>query len=469
MTADKTANRAEHIHFVTGRLAEFSLRAMLDKLAPQVGFDYSIQVLNITVAALMTPAWVAKRIEIPSQATRVLLPGYCEGDLTPVTSVTEVPVECGPKDLRRLPRFFGQSAEQAGYGPYEIEILAEINGAPRLALQEILAEARRLTAAGADLIDLGCLPGEVWSGVGEATRALRDAGYRVSVDSMNVREIELATRQGAELVLSVNSSNREAALDWGCEVVVVPDVPKTLAELDATVEMLAAAGVPLRIDPILEPIGFGYAESLARYVEIRRRYPDAEMMMGTGNLTELTDCDSAAVNVLLMGFCAEMRIHSVLTTEVINWARSSVAECDLARRLADYAVRTESLPKRIEPRLVMLRDPELLTIDVEAIRELSTRIKDNNYRIFAADGQLHLISNQLHLTDADPFRLFDQLLDAGRRNLDPSHAFYLGYELHKAATALTLGKNYEQDESLDWGLLTQPEAKHRLSPRGKDQ
>jgi hypothetical protein len=40
---------------------------------------------------------------------------------------------------------------------------------------------------------------------------------------------------------------------------------------------------------------------------------------------------------------------------------------------------------------------------------------------------------------------------------DPSHAFYLGYELAKATTALTLGKQYTQDEALDWGFLTRPE------------
>ena len=91
--------------------------------------------------------------------------------------------------------------------------------------------------------------------------------------------------------------------------------------------------MPFRIDPVIEPIGFGFAASLGRYLEVRRRYPDAEMMMGVGNLTELTDVDSAGVNVLLLGFCQELGIRSVLTTEVINWCRSCVRELDLARRL----------------------------------------------------------------------------------------------------------------------------------------
>jgi hypothetical protein len=64
------------------------------------------------------------------------------------------------------------------------------------------------------------------------------------------------------------------------------------------------------------------------------------------------------------------------------------------------------------------------------------------------------------LHHADPFELFDQLLARKPRNLDCSHAFYLGYELSKAQTALTLHKQYRQDEALDWGHLTVPE-KHR--------
>ena len=35
---------------------------------------------------------------------------------------------------------------------------------------------------------------------------------------------------------------------------------------------------------------------------------------------------------------------------------------------------------------------------------------------------------------------------------DPSHAFYLGYELMKAKTALTLGKIYRQDQALTVGF-----------------
>jgi dihydropteroate synthase-like protein len=450
------------IHFVTGRLAEHALREVLKDLAPRVGFSYSLDVLPITVAALMTPEWIARRIHVPPETDRVLLPGYCEGDLRPVEAVAGVPVERGPRNLRRLSAFFGHEPPPADYGAHDIQIVAEINHCPRLPLAEILAHAQRLAADGADLIDVGCDPDGPWMGAGDVVRALRDAGHRVSIDSLDPREIEPAVRAGAELVLSVNSSNRDAAVDWGCEVVVVPDVPSDLGGLEETVAHLAAANVRLRIDPVLEPIGLGFAASLLRYFEVRRRFPDAEMLMGVGNLTELTDVDSAGLNVLLLAICEELGIRSVLTTQVINWARGSVRECDLARRLVYHAVRHRTLPKHVDPRLIMLRGAEPARFGAEELNRLAADIKDNNYRIFAEDGQVHLVSAGLHLADADPFVLCEQLLATRPRNLDAAHAFYLGYEMAKAATALTLSKDFRQDEALDWGYLTRPERSHRL-------
>lgn len=453
----------EHIHFVTGRLAEQALRAVVEPLAADVGFDYSIGVMPITVAALMTPRWIERHIAPPDNATRLLLPGYCDGDLASLRSAVAVGVERGPKDLRALPEFFGQDdASRQEYGAYDIKIIAEINHAPRLALDEIRSQAKQLAADGADMIDVGCEPGDAWSGVADCVKALRDDGHRVSIDSMNPAEVEAAVQAGAELVLSVNSTNRDAANDWGCEVVVIPDDPATMAGMEETIHTMERSSVPFRVDPILEPIGCGFAASLGRYIDARRRYPEADLMMGIGNLTELTDVDSAGVNVLLLGVCQELGIRSVLSTQVINWARTSVRECDLARRLVRHAVEHGVPAKHVEPRLVTLRAPKLHSYPPEFLDQLAARIKDHNYRIFAEGGTVHLVSKQMHLEDADPFALFERLMATEPKTLDQSHAFYLGYEMAKALTALTLGKEYRQDEALDWGYLTVPEQnRHR--------
>ncbi|MEM9657373.1 MAG: DUF6513 domain-containing protein [Planctomycetota bacterium] len=458
-----------HIHFVTGRLAEAPLRRTVAAIAEKACFDYSVEVLPITVAALMTPAWIARRWNPPKQTTRAVLPGYCNGDMQPLTEHSSFEIDRGPRDLRQLPAYFRRPESSEAYGDWDIQILAEINNCPRLGREEILRMAHRYKANGADLIDIGCDPGEPWLDVGDVVRELRDAGHRISIDSFHPREVNAATKAGAELVLSVNSSNRDAAADWGVEVVAIPDDPKSLTGLDKTVERLARDGVAARIDPILEPIGFGFAASLGRYLETRRRYPNAQMLMGIGNLTELTDVDSSGVNALLLGFCQELSIRSVLTTQVINWARSSVRECDLARRLMHYAVNQHALPKHREPRLVMLRDAEVDETPVGDIVALANQLRDHNFRVFASAGEMHLISRRLHLHHDDPSALFGLLLDAchvgDARLPDASHAFYLGYELAKANTALTLGKSYRQDEALDWGLATRPESRRYLKQR----
>jgi len=462
----KRSGMAEHILFVTGKLAAPSLRKTLAELAPRAGFEYSVAVLPITVAALASTAWIARHLPIPDAVTRVVLPGLCPGDVQTLVDQTGLPVQHGPRDLRDLPDFFGRGiATPTDYGAFDIKILAEINHAPRLTREQLLDRARKAHASGADIIDLGCGLGEAWTGVADAVRALCDEGLRVSLDSFNVQEAEWAIAAGAELILSVNRNNRDAARHWPCEVVVVPDVPENLEGLDATIDCLQAAGVRYRIDPVLEPIAFGFAKSLGRYLEVRRRYPDAEMLMGVGNLTELTDVDSAGVNVLLTGFCQEVGIRSVLTTEVINWCRSSIQELDHARRLAHYACNQRVLPKRLDPDLVQLRDPKLREHGEETLRQLAAQLSDRNFRIFAERGLLHLMNRELHIQGVDPFALFAEA--QSRSPVDAAHAFYLGYEMAKAATALTLGKNYTQDTALRWGLLTVPETSHRGPEDGK--
>jgi hypothetical protein len=98
--------------FVTGRLAEPALRRVLSEMAPP--FAYDVAVLGITVASLMTTAWIARHLDMPGQvpdgADLVLIPGLCEGDPEVIGERVGVRVEKGPKDLREIPRHFGRAA-----------------------------------------------------------------------------------------------------------------------------------------------------------------------------------------------------------------------------------------------------------------------------------------------------------------------------------------------------------------------
>ncbi len=449
------------IVFVTGKLAEPALRRIVNELAESYNFQPDIVVLPISVAALLTTDWIARHWQPPADAERVILPGLVRGKLD---KIAHPHVERGPIDLRDLPEYFGRKTSPPhDDGKYDIEIIAEINHIAQLEPTQILALAHTLRSDGADLIDLGCDPGEPWLGIGEVVHRLHAEGFRVSIDSFDPDEVARALAAGAELVLSVNGSNVDRAKEWSerwnAEVVAIPDVPDDLDSLDRTLTQLHREGVRFRVDPIIEPIGLGFAASLGRYLEVRRRYPDAPMLMGVGNLTELTDADSAGINVLLLGFCQELGITSVLTTQVANWCRTSVRELDLARRLVFHSVRHRLPPKRLEPNLLLLRDPKVRPLSENTLREFADRLTDPNYRIFTAADQLHLMRRSFYLTGSDPFELFQQVCENDPK-MTPSHAFYLGYEMAKAVIALTLGKEYIQDQPLRWGFLTRPEVSH---------
>ena len=90
MASDRFAGQT--LLLVTGRLAEPALQRVIPRLQEQFNVSISLQVMPITVAALMSPQWIAKRLQIPQDCDAIILPGYCEGDLQPLTDLTDIPV-----------------------------------------------------------------------------------------------------------------------------------------------------------------------------------------------------------------------------------------------------------------------------------------------------------------------------------------------------------------------------------------
>ncbi|MFL5493695.1 MAG: DUF6513 domain-containing protein [Gemmatimonadales bacterium] len=439
--------------FVTGKLAEPALRRVLEQMHPP--FEAEVAVLKITVAALMTTPWIARFLEVPPGTELVLIPGLCEGETSLLSDRFGVRVEKGPKDLREIPRHFGQAGAAPDYGAYTVEILAEINNAPRLSREQVRSAADYFHACGADVIDIGCTPGLPFPALGAVVSDLRGAGIRVSVDSFDQDEVRTAVEAGAELVLSVNGSNLDVGRELagsGARVVVIPDSGEGLESLDRSVRALEGWGVPYLIDPVIEPIGFGFMASLERYAEVHRRYPAAGQMMGVGNITELTSADSTGVNALLLAICEEVGVQAVLTTEVIPWARGAVREIDVARRLMHYAVRHRTIPKGVDDRLLTVKDPVILEYTEGELRQLHGAVKDANFRIFADRSTITVFNDQIFVRGTDIQEIFAQLgVD------EATHAFYLGRELMKARLAITLGKTYRQEGALAWGYLTPPD------------
>lgn len=452
------ANRGEHILFLTGKLAEKQLRQILHAMQP--AFDYTVHQLGLTVAALMTADMIQRRLKDTFGADRILVPGRCRGDLDRLSTHFGIPVERGPNELKDLPAFFGHAEVKPDLSRYSVRIFAEITEAPNMTLEAILQKADWYRRHGADVIDVGCLPNTPFPHLEDTLQALKGEGYTTSIDSLNADDLLRGGKAGADYMLSLHLETLSLAEQVAAVPVIIPQPPDDLASLDRAIEYLERIGRTYLLDPILEPIHFGFTQSLVRYHQVRQRHPDAEMLMGVGNLTELTHADTVGINAMLLGICSELNINHILTTQVSGHARRAVPEADLARRILYYARDHNTLPKHIHPGLMSLHEPKPFPYNLEEIKELAKMIRDPSYRIQVSEQGIHIFNRDGFHTATDPFELFPKL---GVEE-DGSHAFYLGTELARAQIAWQLGKRYSQDEMLDWGCAVDPPEQEKADP-----
>ena len=448
---------ADRLAFLTGHLAEARLRQELQALGP-LPFAWEVRNLGVKVAALMTPEIIRRRVGALDGVAEIVLPGRCKGDLTALGSALGVPVRLGPEELADLPQFFGAKAKRRDLSAHDCRIFAEIVEASALDVGEIVARAAALMSEGADVVDLGCLPDTPFPHLEEAVQELKRLGWAVSVDSGNLEELRRGARAGADYLLSLTEETLDLAFDTAAVPVLIPARHGELTGLVDACERLARAGRPFLADPILDPIHFGFTASIVRYHELRRRLPEAEILMGVGNLTELTDADTPGITMTLMGMVSELAIRNILVVQVSPHCRRAVAEAELARRIMHAAKADGSLPQGYDPGLMCLRDRRPLLSTPEEIATAVAGVGDANWRIEVAADGIHAYNRDGHHVAQEPFALYPRLDVAS----DGAHAFYLGVELARAQVAHQLGKRYVQDNELRWGVAVPPPAEERL-------
>ncbi len=444
--------------FLTGKLAEKSLHKVLQEIqanlkTPQ--FKYRVEQIGISVAALMTPDMIARRLKDVGDANKVILPGLCQGDLGPLEEKLGVPVERGPEDLKDLPQYFGQQGIAPDLSQHSVQIFAEIVDAPDLSVDAIVAKAERFKQQGADVIDLGCLPGKPFVHLADAVKALKSAGYLVSVDSMSTQDLRVAGHAGADYLLSLTEKSIDLIDEVAAIPILIPAKPGNMASLYRAIEHCLRKNKPFIADAILDPIHFGLTDSIVRYHKLRKKYPDIPIMMGVGNLTELTDADTTGINALLFGMISELDINAVLATSVSAHAVNAIAEADVARRVMHRAKQDNRLPRGYSNGLLGLHDRKPFGYDEAEIQEIAAQIKDPSFRIMVSEQGIHVYNRDGLQLDQDPFQFYPQL---GVEN-DASHAFYLGVELARAQIAWQLKKRYVQDEELQFGVASQVQNK----------
>jgi dihydropteroate synthase len=435
----------ERIVFLTGRLAQKSLERVL--AAMDAPFSWEVREVGVQVAALMTADLIQRRITAPVEADRIIVPGRCRGDLDALATHYGIPVMRGPEELKDIPQFFDRAAKPVDLSRHDILVFAEIVDAPQLDLAALLARATQLRADGADVIDLGCLPSTPFAHLEDAVKALKGEGFAVSADSLDPQELLRAGHAGADYLLSLTPENLWIADEVAATPVLVAREPDDEQALYASIETLARRGRAFLADTVLDPIPFGFTASIARYYRLRARFPDAPILMGIGNLTELVDADTTGINALLFGIASELRVAAVLTTQVSGHARRAVREADVARRMMFAAREGNMLPKGLTDELLTVHAKRPFPDSPEEIAEIARAVRDPNFRIQVAADGVHIYNRDGHHVAQDIFDLWPKL----KQESDGAHAFYLGVELAHAQLAWLLGKRYSQDEPLAWG------------------
>lgn len=449
---------AKNLLFLTGKLAEKSLHKVLAEVQrnPKTpAFKYRVEQIGVSVAALMTPDLISRRVRQTGDADKVIVPGLCQGDLSKLEAQYGIPVERGPEDLKDLPQYFGHAGVAPDISHYSTQIFAEIVDAPYLSVEGIVRKAGQFRQQGADVIDLGCLPGVPFPHLADAVKALKQSGIRVSVDSLNTDDLLAAGHAGADYLLSLTENTLWIADEVASIPVLIPAKPHSLPSLYRAIDVCVKAGKQFIADPILDPIHFGLSDSIVRYQKLRKKYPDIQIMMGIGNLTELTDADTSGINALLFGIISELEINAVLATSVSPHAVNAIAEADVARRVMYAASKDDRLPRGYSNGLLGLHDRRPFTYDKEEIREIASQIKDPSFRIQVSDEGIHVYNRDGLFEHTDPFALYPHL----KVDDDASHAFYLGVELARAQIAWQLKKRYVQDQELNWGVATEVQDK----------
>jgi dihydropteroate synthase-like protein len=343
-----------------------------------------------------------------------------------------------------------------------VQIFAEIVDAPELTIEAIMARAEHYRSQGADIIDLGCLPNIPFAHLAESIQTLKSAGFQVSVDSMNSDDLLLAGKSGADYLLSLTEKTLWIADEVPSIPILIPAKHGNLPSLYRAIDAMQKKGRAFIADAILDPIPFGFTESVIRYQKLRKRYPDIQIMMGIGNLTELTDADTTGINAILFGIISELKLNAVLATSVSPHAINAVAEADIARRMMFAAREDRRLPRDYSDGLLGLHDRRPFTYSAEEVAVIAAQIKDPSFRIQVSEAGVHIYNRDGLFQEIDPFKLYPQL----KVDDDAPHAFYLGVELARAQIAWQLKKRYSQDEELEWGCRTpKKDAEGRVAHR----
>jgi dihydropteroate synthase-like protein len=328
----------------------------------------------------------------------------------------------------------------------------------------VLAKAEYFIEEGADIIDIG-ISKSAPARVKELIELLRNINVPLSVDTMEAENIIAAIDSGVDLILSLDKELLERVPHTDIPVVIVPGRGKfngfqdKLIALNENIKLARARGFSRIIsDPILEPIGYGFAESINTYRELGRM-GEVPLLMGVGNVTELSDADSIGINAILAGIAMECGVSLLFTKEASDKTRGSIRELKTASQMMFLTKSHKTTPKDLgidlltfkeKRRVLKSRLPKSKRVKAKIGVKKQDPLGDFTIhvdfeKIVAAHSKSGVTDVSVEGTKA--VEICDTILRLGLVS-DRGHAFYLGRELEKAEIALRTGRSYVQDDPL---------------------
>jgi dihydropteroate synthase-like protein len=213
------------------------------------------------------------------------------------------------------------------------------------------------------------------------------------------------------------------------------------------------------VDPLIEPIGRGFSESIRAYLELPTHLPNIPTLMGVGNVTEMADVDSIGMNAILAAIAVETNTSLLLTTEKSSKTRGSVRELQRACQMMFFSREKGVPPKNIGLDLLKIKEKTSREYPVKIPREKimatphpqSSSLDGGRYHITIKNSTINTIYRDAE-REVDILgksaKVIAGELEAQGILPGSMHAFYLGCELTKAEMALQLARSYLQDRPL---------------------
>ena len=399
-------------------------------------------------------------------------------ELLDLKTLDEVEIKCGlalpiGKNSTRI--WIGRSIKPC--------ILAEIVDAPKLTDNKVEEIAKYFVESGANVIDIGMVseksePNEVRRVIKAAKRAVNNP---ISIDTSDLDEIQVAAVENVDLILSVNAQNMEGVSKFAknIPVVITPidekgmcpeDVMERIDQLQLNINNAKTIGFKKIIaDPILNPpFSPKLIQSLNGYYEFTKRDSITPIFFGLGNVTELMDCDSIGVNLLLSSIGLELGVSIILVTEASDKTKGCIEEVSTAIDMTILAKNREGPPKDLGLDLLRLKEKrrieeiydnrlETNTKMIEPTGEIAPSLDPKGYFKIMIDRKekkivaIHFRNKEempdFILKSVEPTNIFQYILK-NEKISTMEHAYYIGKELSKAKIALNIGKSYVQESPL---------------------